>query len=68
MTKEVCERVSYENLRRGYSAYNELMAVYEDTFGGPRGAMSYKEYFAVRDSRDNIRAEVERRAKEASHV
>lgn len=67
MTQDVCQRVSYDNLRRAYSAYNELMAVYEDTFGGPRGAMACKEYFAIRDSRDNIRKEVERRSKEVNH-
>lgn len=67
MTKELCSHVSYDNLARAYSAYNELMAVYEDTCGGPRGAMEHKEYFAIRDSRDNIRQEVLKRSNLANH-
>ena len=59
--------VAYTDLERAYSAYNALMAVYENACGGPRGAMAHKEYFAIRDSRDNIRAEVINRSKEASH-
>ena len=62
MTKEFAASVAYADLERAYSAYNTLMAVYENACGGPRGAMAHKEYFAIRDSRDNIRAEVIRRS------
>lgn len=58
MTKEFVKTMRYDDLTRAYQAYNTLMSVYEDTCNGPRGAMSHKEYFAIRDSRDNIRAEV----------
>lgn len=67
MTKDICKQVSYADLTRAYEAYNTLMSVYENTCGGPYGARAYKEYFAVTDSRDNIRQEVTRRAEEASH-
>lgn len=67
MTKDLCRQVSYADLTRAYEAYNTLMSVYENTCGGPYGARAHKEYFAVTDSRDNIRQEVTRRAEEASH-
>lgn len=67
MTKELCRQVSYADLTRAYEAYNTLMSVYENTCGGPYGARAHKEYFAITDSRDNIRQEVTRRAQEVSH-
>ena len=66
MTKEFVQSVVYADLERAYSAYNTLMAVYENACGGPRGAMAHKEYFAIRDSRDNIRSEVINRSKGGS--
>ena len=67
MTKDLCKQVSYADLTRAYEAYNTLMSVYENTCGGPYGAREHKEYFAITDSRGNIRQEVMRRAQEASH-
>ena len=67
MTKEFVKGVAYTDLERAYAAYNTLMAVYENTCGGPYKAREYKEYFAVVDSRDNIRLEVINRSKEESH-
>lgn len=58
MTKEFVRGVSYDDLSRAYAAYNDLMIVYENTCGGPYGARNHKEYFAICDSRDNIRREV----------
>lgn len=58
MTKDFVRGISYDDLTRAYSAYNTLMAVYENACGGPYAARAHKEYFAIRDSRDNIRAEV----------
>lgn len=63
MTKEFVRCVSYVDLERAYNAYNTLMSVYENACGGPLKAREYREYFAVRDSRDNIRREVVERAK-----
>lgn len=63
MTKDFVKSVRYEDLERAYSAYNTLMSVYENTCGGPYNAQGHKEYFAIRDSRDNIRREVIERSK-----
>lgn len=67
MTKELCARMRYEDLERAYKAYNELMLAYENTCGGPYAARQYKEYFAICDSRENIRQEVLNRANNKSH-
>lgn len=67
MTKEFIEKVKYEDLERAYQAYNQLMLVYEYTCGGPYKAKEYREYFAIVDSRDRIRAEVFKRANTQSH-
>lgn len=63
MTKEFVKNIPYGDLEKAYGAYTALMCVYEDVCGGPRGAMAHKEYFAIRDSRDNIRGEVINRSK-----
>ena len=67
MTKEFVKGVAYNELERAYVAYNTLMSVYEIACGGPYAARAHKEYFAISDSRDNIRMEVINRSKEASH-
>lgn len=66
MTKEFVKGVAYSDLERAYSAYNTLMAVFENACGGPYAARQYKEYFAICDSRDNIRQEVMRRSQGGS--
>lgn len=63
MTKDFVRNVCYEDLERAYSAYNTLMAVYENTCNGPYQAQAHKEYFAIRDSRNNIRMEVMNRSR-----
>ena len=65
MTKEFVKGVTYTDLERAYNAYNALMSVYENACGGPYAARQHKEYFAICDSRDNIRMEVMNRAKQA---
>ena len=67
MTKDFVKGVSYADLQSAYAAYNALMIVYENTCGGPYAARQHKEYFAVCDSRDNIRLEVLRRSNLDSH-
>ena len=67
MTKDFVKGVAYADLERAYSAYNKLMSVYENTCGGPYAARQFKEYFAICDSRDNIRQEVINRSKDESH-
>lgn len=66
MTKDFVKGVAYTDLERAYAAYNTLMSVYENACGGPYGARVHKEYFAISDSRDNIRLEVINRSKEES--
>lgn len=67
MTKELVSRMSYAQCERAYKAYTDLACVYEDVCNGPFGAKAYKEYFAIMDSRDNIRARVVELANIASH-
>lgn len=67
MTKDFVKRMRYDDLVRAYQAYNTLMIVYENICEGPYAAMAHREYFAIRDSRDNIRLEVLNRSKEKSH-
>lgn len=67
MTKAFVQSVSYDDLKRAYDAYNTLMAVYENTCGGIYAARNHKEYFAICDSRDNIRQEVINRTNSQSH-
>lgn len=67
MTKELCARMRYEDLERAYKAYTELALVYENTCGGPYAARQFKEYFAIVDSRNNIRQEVINRSNNDSH-
>ena len=67
MTKELCARISYEDLERAYKAYTVLALVYEDTCGGPYAAREFKEYFAIMDSRNNIRQEVINRSNNGSN-
>lgn len=62
MTKEFVKSIAYQDLEKAYAAYNSLMIVYENTCGGPYKAREHKEYFAIADSRDNIRTEVIRRS------
>ena len=67
MTKEFVKNVCYHDLERAYQAYNILMSVYENTCGGPYAARAHKEYFAISDSRNNIRQEVINRSNTQSH-
>ena len=67
MTKEFVKGIAYQDLEKAYAAYSNLALIYENTCGGPYGARAHKEYFAVMDSRDNIRMEVARRAQDLSH-
>lgn len=66
MTKEFVRGVAYTDLERAYNAYNTLMSVYENACGGPYKAREHKEYFAIVDSRDNIRLEVINRSRGGS--
>ena len=59
--------VAYTDLERAYAAYNTLMSVYENACGGPYAARAHKEYFAISDSRDNIRLEVINRTNAAGN-
>lgn len=51
-------------LLQARDAYVTLMGLYEDFCNGPRGAMAYREYFAIRDSITAIDRELRSRAGE----
>ena len=55
MTRELIERMTYEQMVRAYNAYTQLQCVYEDMCNGPYGARAHKEYFAICDSREYLR-------------
>ena len=67
MTKDFLKGVAYDDLVRAYNGYNALIIVYENACGGPYAARAHKEYFAIIDSRDNIRMEVINRSKGECH-
>lgn len=48
-------------LLQARDAYITLMGLYEDFCGGPRGAMAYREYFAIRDNIAAIDRELQSR-------
>lgn len=48
-------------LLQARDAYITLMGIYEDFCGGPRGAMAYREYFAIRDNIAAIDREIRQR-------
>lgn len=55
MTRELIARLNAEQCQRLHAAYTQVALVYEDLCNGPYGARQYKEYFAIMDSRENIR-------------
>lgn len=50
MKTDLLKAMSSGYLLKARDAYVTLMGLYEDFCNGPRGAMAYKEYFAIRDS------------------
>lgn len=55
MTRELVSRLTAEQCERLHAAYTTIACVYEDICGGPYGARQFKEYFAVMDTRENLR-------------
>lgn len=55
MTRELVSRLTAEQCERLHAAYTQIACVYEDICGGPYGARQFKEYFAVMDTRENLR-------------
>ncbi len=50
MKAELLGAMGNDYLLRAREAYITLMCIYEDICNGPRGAMAYREYFAIRDN------------------
>lgn len=50
MKAELLCAMTNGQLSQARDAYIALMGLYEDFCGGPRGAMAYREYFAIRDN------------------
>lgn len=61
MKADLLGAMSTNYLLQARDAYITLMGVYEDFCGGPRGAMAYKEYFAIRDNIAGIDREIIKR-------
>lgn len=55
MTKELISRLTADQCERLHAAYTQIACLYEDICGGPYGARQFKEYFAVMDTRENLR-------------
>lgn len=62
MTKEFVKHLSSEQLQQAHISYTRLALIFEDVCGGPYKAREFKEYFAIMDSRENIRQEYNNRA------
>lgn len=58
MKAELLSRMGVGSLLQARDAYCSLMVLYEEFCGGPRGAMTYKEYFAIRDNISGIDREM----------
>lgn len=50
MKTELLSAMGSGYLLQARDAYITLMGLYEDFCGGPREAMTYREYFAIRDN------------------
>lgn len=61
MTKDLVKRLTSEQLQQAHISYTQLALIYEDVCGGPYKAREFKEYFAIMDSRENIRQEYNNR-------
>lgn len=64
MKADLIARMGNAYLLQARDAYVTLMGLYEDFCNGPRGAMVYREYFAIRDSITAIDRELRSRGKE----
>ena len=63
MKANLLSAMGRENLLQARDAYITLMGIYEDICGGPRGAMAYREYFAIRDNIAAIDSELRSRGR-----
>ena len=63
MKAELLSAMGTDYLLQAREAYITLMSVYEDVCNGPRGAMAYREYFAVRDNIAAIDKELKARGR-----
>ena len=64
MKAELLGRMGIGSLIQAKDAYSALMVLYEEFCGGPRGAMAYREYFAIRDNIAGIDREIRQRGGE----
>lgn len=64
MKAELLSRMGVGSLIQARDAYCSLMVLYEEFCGGPRGAMAYREYFAIRDNIAGIDREIHQRGGE----
>lgn len=52
MKAEILQRASYSQVAALHEVYSNLVDIYEDILGGPRGCAGIPEYYAAKSSRD----------------
>ena len=52
MKAEILRRATYSQVAAAHEVYSNLVDIYEDILGGPRGCYGVPEYYAARASRD----------------
>lgn len=52
MKAEVLQRATYSQVAALHEVYSNIIDIYEDVMGGPRGCVGIAEYYAARSSRD----------------
>lgn len=52
MKAEILQRASYAQVAAAHEVYSNLVDIYEDILGGPRGCAGIAEYYAAKSSRD----------------
>lgn len=52
MKAVVLQRATYSQVAALHEVYSNIVDIYEDVMGGPRGCIGIVEYYAARSSRD----------------
>ena len=52
MKAEFLQRATFQQVADLHEVYSNLVCIYEDILGGPRGCIGIPEYYAAKSSRD----------------
>ena len=52
MKAEILQRANYGQVAAAHEVYSNLVEIYEDILGGPRGCYGITEYYAAKANRD----------------